>query len=177
MNPNLVTFPGYVLPTFWAKKKFHAGPASRHASPAWKNEFQKFSSTILVWYLFGKFTLSGVKWWKNYRNRTIFDRFMDVWSCLGVPMTSSGKYGDIRCRRRRRLMKFFFRPSDSLWSGDFSYQNSAPFHVLNSSYRVRVTLTPPVSSTSKKPSGGRVKAFIHCAIFCMQNLFVYTAYQ
>ena len=39
------------------------------------------------------------------------------------------------------------------------YQNSAPFHVLNGIYRVWVTLTPPppVSSTSKKPSGGRVK--------------------
>ena len=70
-------------------------------------------------------------------------------------MTSSGIYGDIRCRRRRRLYNFF-RPSDSLWSGDLSYQNSAPFHVLNSSYRVRVTLTPPVFSMSKKPSGGRV---------------------
>ena len=41
------------------------------------------------------------------------------------------------------------------------YQNSAPFHVLNGIYRVWVTLIPPpVSSTSKKPSGGRVKVTV-----------------
>ena len=100
---------------------------------------------------------------------------MDVWSCLGVlMMTSSSKYGDIRCRRRRQLINFF-RPSDSLWSGDFSYQNSAPFHVLNSSYRVRVRLTPPESSTSKKPRGGRVKRwkFEICLILPILHIYRY----
>ena len=53
---------------------------------------------------------------------------MDVWSFLRGPMTSSGIYGDIWCRRRRRLYKNF------KWSSDFSYQNSAPFHILNSSF-------------------------------------------
>ena len=42
---------------------------------------------------------------KNYRNLTIFDRFIDVWSFLSVPMTSSCICGDVRCRRR----KFSFR--------------------------------------------------------------------
>ena len=51
-------------------------------------------------------------------------------------MTSSGIYSDIRY-----LYNFSFRPSDSLWSGGFSDQNSAPLHVFNS--RVRVTLTTP----------------------------------
>ena len=44
-----------------------------------------------------------------------------------------------------------FSPIRFIWSCDFAYQNSAPMHVLDSSYMV-----PPVSSTSKKPSSGRV---------------------
>ena len=90
VNSNFPTFPNFDFPAFWAEKFFPNMPACRRAGPARKNDFQKFSSTMLVWYLFGKFRLNRAKWWRNYQNRTIFGRFMDVWSRLDVLMTSSG---------------------------------------------------------------------------------------
>ena len=47
VNPNLVTFPGFVLPTFWAKKIFMPG---RHpVMPAWheKMNFRNFHQPLL----------------------------------------------------------------------------------------------------------------------------------
>ena len=66
--------------------------------------------------------------------------------------------------------EIFFRPSDSLWSGDFSYQNSAPFHVINSSYRLRVTLTPPPSIINvQKAHWWQGQSVETDEIICMKN--------
>ena len=90
------------------------------------------------------------------------DHFWPIYGCLKLSwwaddvirhhLAMSGAAG------AAEYMKIFFCPSGLVWWGDSMYQNSAPLHVLNGIYRVWVTLTPPpVSSTSKKPSGGRVK--------------------
>ena len=54
-----------------------------------------------------------------------------------------------------------FRPSYSLWSGDFSYQNSVPFYVKQQLQGAgHIDPPPPVVLTSKKPSGGRDKVSV-----------------
>ena len=148
VNSNFPTFPNFDFPAFWAENFFPNMPACRRAGPARKNDFQKFSSTMLVWYLFGKFRLNRAKWWRNYQNRTIFGRFMDVWSRLDVLMTSSGIIWHVRCCRRcrRQRLKSFF--SDSFWLGDAPFQILALYLFSNGNKKQWVTLTPPRSSDS-----------------------------
>ena len=120
MNPNLC-FAG-ILGEFF----FHAGMPAQHEN----RNFRIFCQIPLH---------CMIQW-------TIFDQITDVWSCLGVPMTSdataAAHYGAIFSPIGFILVMWLYLPKFS------------SIACLKQQLQGAGHIDPLVSSTSKKPSGG-----------------------
>ena len=152
-----MTFPKFLLATFSTKKNFFVVPGNRTSGLPGNSKILKFSQNPIEWYLVGKFRLSGTLWWKNYQNRFSGSKVIGVWSCPG---TMTSKFDNFRWRRHRHRYQNLNITICLISLGDHVYQNSASYHIRNKRYKPRVTLTPPVTVLSKKPSRSRVKTFL-----------------
>ena len=90
----------------WQVSTNYENHLCRHSSmPAWYQNMNFRNNRQLLLLLYDTFYRSKmVK--KLKRNRAIFDRFMGIWSCLGVPMMSSAIFLTIRFTTLRKKIQF-----------------------------------------------------------------------
>ena len=159
-TPTLVTFPKIYFRTFWRKKIFAGSSAWPHAGVRrWKlvkiGILKKLSNT-LVRYIVGKLSINVANWWK--KSDHFWRSYGQFMAARGFTRTMTSWYSPRQCLRRRRWMFTIFVLQTHLGVRKLYTKNG--LHItffMENNKRGSNWPPPPVFSSSKKPSPGRVK--------------------